>query len=377
MRPLACSVAIVAVLLATLAWSQLPKATENDHYSTSNCMGCHGQSAMGGLGPPIAKTKLTYEQFHKTVREGKGMMPATAAAQASDDEVRAIYDELRNKPWRPELIPIAYKVGQFLSTRNVGTIFFVVFGVAFLLSIPVTLYWLRLAAIGYLWPGIRRLGLARSAWIVLRSLVVDGLCVASLYRRNRFRWVMHGLIFYGFLGLLAADILMAIFNPTRGTLPLHNPLKLLPIVSGLSVMMGMFYVQYRYRSDEFIDNGLTQGRDFLFVNLLFHTVLSGFLTVVIKRAGIADWVMTVYLYHLASVSLLVLTAPYTRFMHAWIVPLMVALTRLTEQVAASGDLAFLREPSPGRHHKSLRIAEGVMRTLEPGTRAKVRLRYYP
>lgn len=353
-------------------------AHESEVYATATCVGCHGVTAMGGLGPPLATTKLTYEQFLDTVRHGKGMMPATAQPVLPDAEVRALHSEVQKMPWIESQIPLSYSVGRLLSTQSVALVFLGVFLFAFVFGVRVLFYWLGCAGWRNLAPYVRKFGVGKAAWIALRSFVVDGLCVASLWRRNRFRWFMHGLILYGFLGLMLADILMQIYNPTRADLSLLDPLKLLPIASGVAVMAGIFYVMFRYRTDPYVDNGLTLGRDFLFVNLLFHTVVSGFLTVVINRTGLSMWVMPTYLYHLGSITLLIATAPFTRFAHAWVVPSLVAMTRVTEAITASGvDLGFEREPSPGRHHKSQRIALGVLKTIDPDYEGPTTLRYYP
>lgn len=88
--------------------------------------------------------------------------------------------------------------------------------------------------------------------------------------------------------------------------------------------------------------------------------------------------MPVYMYHLSAVLLLLATAPFTRFAHVWVVPTMVAITKLTEAIVADGkDLGFQREPGPGRHHKSQRIATSLMRQLDPESTGPVVLRYYP
>ncbi|HRK20910.1 MAG TPA: cytochrome c, partial [Fimbriimonadaceae bacterium] len=109
---------LLSLALTAAAFGQGPEV-----YGTSNCMGCHGQTAMGGLGPPIAKTKLSIEEYQKIVREGKGMMPATTKDQVSDAEIEAIYNEVKALPYDETQIPLAFKVGQMLSTRNVGILF--------------------------------------------------------------------------------------------------------------------------------------------------------------------------------------------------------------------------------------------------------------
>lgn len=372
---------LLATLLGSLscaiAISQVPEPAA-DVYTTSACVGCHGVEAMGGLGPPIAQSKLPYADFLKTVRDGKGMMPATAATVMPDADVARLHEQIMAMPWRPEQIPLSYAVGRMLTTRNLALFFLAVFGFALIFGIKVLVYWLDCAGWKALKPAVRRFGTLRATGVFVRALIVDGFCVASLWRRSKIRWLMHGLILYGFCGLILADVLMQIYNPTRGDLPLLSPLKLLPILSGVSVLSGVMFVMHRYRTDPYIDNGLTLGRDFLFVNLLFHTVLSGFLTVWINHTSAMGWVMPLYLYHLAAISLLIATAPFTRFAHAWVVPALVAMTRVTEAVTTSGvDLGFEREPCPGRHHKSERIAHDVLSQVDPAYTGDLKMRYYP
>jgi len=358
---------------------QMPELSAKDVYSTSSCMGCHGKTGMGGMGGPIAKTKLTWDDFLMTVRNGKGMMPATDAKTLSDPEVRRIYNQLQEMGVDESQIPIAFKVGEQLQTKNTFKIFLFVFGVSGLLSLWTLSKWIRGTGLRALWPRVVKFGLFRSLGVVVKSLILDGLLVQSLWKTNKHRWFMHGLMLYGFLGLILADVLMSIYNPTRGDLPLLDPLKLLPMVSGGMLLFGVFYVMYRYRKDPFIDNGLTLGGDFLFVQLLFHTTLSGFLTVVVNRLGINAWVMPIYIYHLGSLSLLILTAPFSRFQHMWVVPILASITRLTDAVTQSGvDIGYQREPSPGRHHKSEQIAASVLESLGPDYEGEdFRLRYYP
>lgn len=375
MRPF---LATLLLFVSSLAMGQDP-GKPAELYSTSNCMGCHGQTAMGGLGPPIVNTKLTPEEFLSVVRKGKGMMPATSPGDMTDDQLIKVYGELQSKPYLPDQIPIAFKVAQVLTTRNVAFMFLAVTGVSLLIGLWRLLRWVVPTGIGRLMPSVLRFGVVKSLFIVIHSLVVDGLFVSSLWKANKHRWFMHGLMLYGFLGLLLADVLMSIYNPARGDLPLVSPLKILPIVSGGMLFFGIMYVMYRYRSDKYIDNGLTLSGDFLFVNLIFHSALAGFLTLLVARLNLHEWVMAVYIYHLVVVMLLIATGPFSRFQHAWVVPILASITRLTEAVTASGvEIGFDREPSPGRHHKSLAIVDSVMESLGPDYEEKKRvLRYFP
>jgi molybdopterin-containing oxidoreductase family iron-sulfur binding subunit len=356
----------------------LDSAPNHDLWSASSCAGCHGPTAMGGFGPPLAETKRPEHEFMRIVRTGKGMMPATSQKELSDKEVAAIYRFVRQTKLDPSQIPLSYKVASLFTTRNVGIGFSIISLVALLLAVKVLLYWVDCAGWRWLKPYIRKFGYLRAIGVILWSILVDGFLVASLWRKDKFRWAMHALLLYGFVGLGLADILMSVFNPGRGGLPITHPLKLLPNLSGLAILVGIIYVRYRYSTDPYIDNGLTLGRDYLFLNLLALTILSGFLVEGLGYAGAIQWVLPTYILHLAVVATLFLSAPFTRFAHAFVVPVLVAITRLVETITASGvDLNFGYEPSPGRHHKSVRIAEGVLKVIEPEFSGKVHLRYFP
>jgi molybdopterin-containing oxidoreductase family iron-sulfur binding subunit len=349
-----------------------------DAYLVSSCVGCHGQTAMGNSGPPIAGTQMTEEEFLALVREGKGMMTGTPESMLDDEAVSSIWNELQATEKDDSQIPIAYKVGRFLSQTSVGHIFMTVTVLSLIFTILVLRYWVGNSGLKMLKPAIKAFGTFKAWGIFLKALIVEGFLVSSLWKKSKHRWFMHGLLLYGFCGLMLADILMAVFNPLRAELALTHPLKLFPVVCGGLIFIGVCYVMYRYKVDEYVDNGHTLGRDFLFVNLILHAIVSGFIVVLLKRTGVTDWTMTIYLYHLTTIAVLMLTWPFTRGAHVFIVPVLVGITRVTEAVAESGvDLGFEREPSPGRHHKSQRIAEQVIGLLEPGEEGSVKLRYYP
>lgn len=347
-------------------------------WSNSSCAGCHGATAMGGLGPPLAGIQMPEKDFHDIVRKGRGMMPAIPASETSDAEVQGIYDFARSIQLDVTQIPFAYKIGAYLTPHRVGMTFAVITLISLLLVLKVLAHWLRNAGLPELLPAVKRFGFVRSTGVVLKSLVLDSLFVGSLWRANKHRWAMHAFLIYGFLALGLADILLSIFNPMRGGLPLTHPIKLLANGGGVAVLLGIAYVRYRYSKDDYIDNGVTIGRDYLFLNLLTWTILTGFLVEVLKSSGQALYVQPAYMIHLGFVAVLFVTAPYTRFNHTFLVPAMVAMTRLTNALAVNGcHPGFAAEPAPGRDHKSQRMAEGLMRTLDPDSHDKVRIRYFP
>jgi hypothetical protein len=159
---------------------------------------------------------------------------------------------------------------------------------------------------------------------------------------------------------------------------LGHPLKLLANGAALAMLLGLAYVRVRYRTDGYVDNGLTLGRDYAFASLMTLTLLTGFLTEIFRKTGANLWILPIYLVHLTLVATLLLSAPFTRFAHAFVVPALVAVTRLTDAVVAAGiGLGFSREPSPGRHHKSERIVAGLLKQVAPEHADTFTIRYYP
>ncbi|GAB3071523.1 c-type cytochrome [Salinicoccus sesuvii] len=61
-------------------------------FARDNCASCHGQDYSGGMGPALAGTGLSDEEFHDTVREGPGSMPAFSEDQIADEELTALHD---------------------------------------------------------------------------------------------------------------------------------------------------------------------------------------------------------------------------------------------------------------------------------------------
>ncbi len=367
---------------AKSAAAKIPDSLSKDGvpeaWSASSCASCHGHEAMGGLGPPLAETKLTFEQYEEVVRTGRGMMPAVPQKEVSDQELKVIYDYTRSAVLDPDQIPIAFKVGALLSTRNTGIFFSFVTLISLILALKVLLYWIDCAGWKQLKPYVKKFGYLRAFGIVLASLLLDGLCVRSLWRANKHRWAMHAFLIYGFIGLSLADFLMQMFNPTRAEVGMLHPIKILANLSGLAVLLGIAYVRYRYAKDKYVDNGLTIGRDYLFINLLALAILTGFLVEGLGLAGQSHWVQPFYMLHLSVIAVLFVSAPFTRFSHVFVVPALIAMTRVGQAIAASGvDLGFSNEPSPGRHHKSERIAEQVMKQLDPNFKGPIKLRYYP
>ena len=58
----------------------------------NSCASCHGEDYSGGMGPALAGTDLSEEEFTDIVRNGQGSMPAFDEDQVSDEELTAMYE---------------------------------------------------------------------------------------------------------------------------------------------------------------------------------------------------------------------------------------------------------------------------------------------
>ncbi len=60
-------------------------------YISKGCLGCHGASGRGGVGPALANTKLSADALIQQMRNPRGIMPRFPAEVVSDAEARAIH----------------------------------------------------------------------------------------------------------------------------------------------------------------------------------------------------------------------------------------------------------------------------------------------
>ncbi len=89
---------LLLLLLPALAAAADPRDTGEVLFIRKGCLGCHGASGRGGVGPVLARTRLPLDAVIRQVRRPRGIMPPFPARVVSDGEVRAIWDYLRNAP---------------------------------------------------------------------------------------------------------------------------------------------------------------------------------------------------------------------------------------------------------------------------------------
>ncbi len=89
---------------------QVPSEGERP-FITKGCLGCHGVSGRGGVGPELANTRLTIEEFLEQLRTPSGLMPPFHADVVSDDEARLIHAYLVAVAPRPPRLAEAPPAG--------------------------------------------------------------------------------------------------------------------------------------------------------------------------------------------------------------------------------------------------------------------------
>ena len=70
-------------------------------YIARGCLGCHGASGEGGVGPTLARTPLGLEAFRSQVREPRGIMPAFPADVVTEADLESIHAYLTGLPTPP------------------------------------------------------------------------------------------------------------------------------------------------------------------------------------------------------------------------------------------------------------------------------------
>lgn len=348
-------------LLIILAAPKLCAASDYKEH----CAACHGEHAEGGFGPSLNLT-VNQDEFKKIIRQGQGMMPAIGTGDLSDEDIDGIYKELGR------LAGGAAVERPLFTKKNVkiaawGSVALMFFGAIFILF-----------ARYVKWSGFSGakkyysvLGFGACLKIAYKVFFSDTLFISSVYNKDKKRWLIHGLIAYGFIGLIIADILIAIFNPERLAMPFLSPIKIFVNLCGAAVLAGLSVVVWRFFTDPYENNGVTLFGDLIFVVLLLIVTVSGFATEATRYLKLSDYTQHIYFVHIACVIALIATAPFTRFVHILSTFFFVLNTRLAERVAETRlSSEFNEEPAPGRHFKSARVAQNLF-----GEDTKIR--YFP
>ena len=185
------------------------------------------------------------------------------------------------------------------------------------------------------------------------SLKEDAVLVKPLYVKSKSRWLTHATIMWGFVGLALTTTLAYIFNPSGEPMPFTWPVRILGNVSGAMLIVGCTVFAYRLITNPAERNPLTFRADIVFFTALFLTVITGFATEFFGYGQDQLTAYTIYALHLVLVTLLLGSAPFTRFLHALMTPYFAIFERL--RLKAAG----LSKGGMDSKFKERRIAEFV------------------
>ena len=87
-------VAALVLLTPIVSAAQTP-GPGAELYIAKGCLGCHGASGRGGVGPPLAVTQLTADAFIAQLRHPRGIMPQFETRVVSDADAQAILAYLK------------------------------------------------------------------------------------------------------------------------------------------------------------------------------------------------------------------------------------------------------------------------------------------
>src|SRR6266496_1299334 len=96
--------AMLLVVLPTALVAQQGASEGAELFITKGCLGCHGASGRGGVGPALAATQLSLDAFVHQLRQPRQLMPRFPVELVSDAEAAAIRSYLQSAPPPPPRI---------------------------------------------------------------------------------------------------------------------------------------------------------------------------------------------------------------------------------------------------------------------------------
>jgi nitrate reductase gamma subunit len=154
------------------------------------------------------------------------------------------------------------------------------------------------------------------------------------YRR---RWLVHALVVWGFLGLLAAtglDYGLALLGikETGTPVPIWYPVRLLGTIAGAALVYGatiLIIDRYRATSRSVKTSSVA---DWLLLALLWVTAVTGFaIELALYLPSAPVWGYWLFLVHVAVAMELVLLAPFMKLAHAVYRPVALFFVALSRQ----------------------------------------------
>mgnify|MGYP000172446160 CR=1 FL=1 len=189
-----------------------------------------------------------------------------------------------------------------------------------------------------LWRDIRgRLGWRYILATFIKELVNRVILQRDLFN-ERWRWFAHITMFWGFVGLAVTTAIAYVTNPEAEYVPLTTPYRVLGNVSGTLLLLGSTIAVLRLILISRFRRERKFG-DVWFTVMIWLATITGFTTEYFREAAYhtpTDTTIALltfnYLFHLAAVGLLVVTAPFSAFIHALTTPALRFYERLHQKL---------------------------------------------
>jgi nitrate reductase gamma subunit len=200
-----------------------------------------------------------------------------------------------------------------------------------------------------LWRDIRmHLGWGQIVLIFFKELINRVIIQRELFN-ERWRWFAHITIFWGFIGLAVTTTISYIQNPEADYVPLTTPYRILGNVSGALLLLGSTIAVLRLLLIPRFRRERTFS-DVWFLALLWLTTLTGFTTQYFREVAystpteVSTTLLTFnYILHIVFVGLLIITAPFSAFLHSLTTPTLRYYQRIHANLLEKAQIRDYRE----------------------------------
>ena len=160
-----------------------------------------------------------------------------------------------------------------------------------------------------------RLGVAK--WL---QIFVGTLRTETIYQQidigfEQGKWLSHSFVMWGFILLGVSTTLNYIYNPKGDPLPIWHSVRIAGNIGGLLFVTGLAIIVLRYRTNT-VKRESTSASDYLFAFLLLAAGATGFASEFANELNVGTALYSIYVTHLIFCAALLITAPFTKFIHA-------------------------------------------------------------
>ena len=141
---------------------------------------------------------------------------------------------------------------------------------------------------------------------------------------NRFRYLAHLSVFWGWIGLFVASITnLVMFGVEKSPLYPVPPSRILGVLSGLFFLFGTVYFIYKRIKKDEESVKFSHFSDWLFIVLLLLSSISGFMLTLSLYLNLTSFSYIMFVLHLLVVADLLILMPFTKFAHSFYRPLAI------------------------------------------------------